>query len=220
MYSTVICGAGAGKRTNLSFNKIFYLINGKQLILYTIQPFLEDADCKEIFLVVSESDLIQTKNLVHDEKVKIVIGGASRQESVFAGLKKVTTEIVFIHDGARPNIHHLYIEKCKESIPKLKAITLAIPVKDTLKAVKFDIMGSTIDRESTVKLQTPQVFYTSEILLAHEFALKEKHTYTDDATLYATELGKDVTVITGDEYNIKATTMVDLLILEEILCTK
>jgi len=220
MYSAVVCGAGSGKRTNLSFNKIFYLINGKQLILYTLQPFLIDPDCKEIILVVSQSDFCETKKLIHDDKVKIVLGGATRQDSVFSGLKYVTSEIVFIHDGARPNIHPLYIEKCKESISKYKAITLAIPVKDTLKSIKDNIMGATIDRDSTVKLQTPQVFYTADILSAHLLAINNNQNYTDDATLYATELMKDVTVISGDEYNIKATTMVDLLILEEILCTK
>lgn len=218
MYSCVVCGAGQGKRTNLSFNKIFYKIKGKALISYTLKPFIEDVDCEEIILVVSDSDFSETRDIVDDQKVKVILGGASRQESVYEGLKIATSDIVFVHDGARPNIHRLFIDKCKQEIINKRAITLAIPVKDTLKIVKSGIMSSMIDRENTMQLQTPQVFYREELFKAHERAVANNHFYTDDATLYLSELGKDVSVLLGDEFNIKATTMIDLLVLEEILC--
>ncbi len=220
MYSAIIVAAGRGTRAELTFNKIFYNFNGKSLLDFTIQPFENDKDCDRIILVISTNDLSELKKSTFSSKVEVVIGGETRQESVLNGLNHVHTKIVFIHDGARPNLHPLYIEKCKSEIKNHEALTLAIPVKDTLKVTKDNYILSTVDRNLTVQLQTPQVFYTLDIIEAHNQALKRNHHYTDDATLLQEELGKNVFIVSGDEYNIKATTKIDLMILEDLLCTK
>lgn len=220
MYSTIIVAAGKGSRAELTFNKIFYKIKGKPLIDFTIQPFLNDEECDRIILVISKEDLKEMESLHFPEKVLLVFGGQSRQESVYLGLQKCHSNLVFIHDGARPNLHPLLLEKCKITMKTKNALTLAIPVKDTLKTIEDDLLRDTIDRSHTVQLQTPQIFYTKEILEAHQKALDNNHSYTDDATLYYEELHQDVFIINGDELNIKATTKLDLMILEAILCTK
>lgn len=220
MYSAVIVAAGKGIRSQLSFNKIFYRFQDKSLIDFTIQPFEKDKDCDKIVLVISEDDQKEMKEKVFSSKVVLVLGGKTRQESVLAGLKQVSSPIVMIHDGARPNLHPLFIEKCKEEVIKHRATTLGIEIKDTLKRVKNHLLGDTVPRENTIQLQTPQVFYTADILKAHQMALTNLDVFTDDASLYQKEIQKEVYVIPGDEYNIKATTKIDLMVLEEILCTK
>lgn len=220
MYSAVIVAAGKGTRSNLSFNKIFYRFQDKSLIDFTIQPFENDKDCDKIILVISEDDQKEMKEKIFSSKVELVLGGATRQESVYKGLEKVRSSIVMIHDGARPNLHPLFIEKCKEEITKHPAITLGIEVKDTLKKINNHILGETVSREETIQLQTPQVFYTSDIMRAHQMAQSNLDQFTDDASLYQKEIEKEVYVVPGDEYNIKATTKIDLMVLEEILCTK
>lgn len=220
MYTAVIVAAGKGTRSNLGFNKVFYNFGGKSLIDFTLLPFENDLKCDKIILVVSKHDFPEMKEKVFSEKVMLVLGGDSRQESVLNGLQQVSSKITLIHDGARPNLHPLLLNKCIDEVQRHNAITLGVPVKDTLKSVDNQLLGNTIPRENTVLLQTPQAFFTEEILKGHKLAIKNHHEYTDDASLYKEELHQDVYVVMGDEYNIKATTQVDLMILEEILCTK
>lgn len=220
MYTSVIVAAGKGTRAGLEFNKIFYHFGNKSLIDFTIQPFVNDEDCDKIILVLSNEDLSYFKDKKLPSKVEITLGGDSRQESVMKGLEKVTSEYVMIHDGARPNLHPMLLEKCKEELLLHHALTLALPVKDSLIQGEGSLFDSLVSREDKYFLQTPQAFQTKEIKKAHQLALKEQHFYTDDASLYYQELGEKVYILSGDEQNIKATTKLDLLILEELLCTK
>ncbi|MBU1144432.1 MAG: 2-C-methyl-D-erythritol 4-phosphate cytidylyltransferase [Firmicutes bacterium] len=218
MYSAVIVGAGSGMRTGLEYNKMFYLLKGKSMICYSVEVFLKDIDCEQIIVVTNKIDYEKIKNLFLDLNVKIVIGGETRQESVYLGLSKVKTKYVFIHDGARPNIKIEQIDQLKEALKKKNALTLGIRVKDTLKqTTNLRIVGD-VDRNSVYTLQTPQVFITQEIIKAHELANQSKHTYSDDTSVYRSELHKDVFIVPGREDNLKGTTLIDLIILEALLC--
>ncbi|MDD3122818.1 MAG: 2-C-methyl-D-erythritol 4-phosphate cytidylyltransferase [Candidatus Izemoplasmatales bacterium] len=217
MYSAVIVAAGKGTRANLTYNKVFHEIKGKHLIEFTIRHFINDESCVKIIVVVSIQEFDFTKKLLTSPKIEVILGGTTRQESVYLGLKQVSTEIVLIHDGARPNIKPEFIESVLNELSRSRAVTLAIPVKDTLNIVKNNIIESTIDRSTTFQIQTPQGFYLTDIQKAHEEAYKHHHEYTDDASLYMNEIQLDVSVVLGDETNLKATTQIDLLILEELL---
>ncbi|MDD3478314.1 MAG: 2-C-methyl-D-erythritol 4-phosphate cytidylyltransferase [Candidatus Izemoplasmatales bacterium] len=221
MYSAVIVGAGKGTRTHLSFNKIFYEIDGFPLIDFTLRPFREDKNCDEIILVVSPEDETKIKSMFSGPKIQIIQGGPTRQESVHHGISKVKSPFVLIHDGARPAIHRLLIDKCLEEVQIHRAVTPALPVKDTIAMQSEEgFLSSTLPRPNLVRIQTPQAFVTEEIKKAHEKAYASGRVYPDDASLYQGELSKPVRIVLGDEYNIKATTKMDLLVLEEILCTK
>jgi len=218
MYNVVIVAAGRSTRANLSVNKVFYEINNKPLIEYTIRPFLKDELCDKIILVVSSDEYDLRKNQFEKDKIVVVSGGVTRQESVYLGLRQVTSSIVLIHDGARPNLRQALIHDLLDELPTKQAVTLAIPVKDTLMMIHDRLIEKPIDRSKTFQIQTPQGFYLKDILSAHEKAILNHRDYTDDASLYMTELQRDVTVVLGDEANIKATTQIDLKILEELLC--
>ena len=144
----------------------------------------------------------------NNKKIKIVLGGNTRQESVYKGLQFVDTEFVIIHDGARPLIDNKTINSVMLEVERHNAVSVMTKTTDTIKEV--DETGKiirTIDRSYLFNTQTPQAFRTAVIKEAHE-KLKDKN-YTDDASLLE-ELGIPVYSVIGEYTNIKITTKSDL----------
>lgn len=217
MYSVVIVAAGNAVRTGLGYNKIFYKIKNRPLIEYSIRPFLDDEDFTEVVIVVSKEDLQQVRTLFPNPKVHIVIGGSTRQKSVFNGLSLVNESYVFIHDSARPNVSQEDIGHVKSLLLEHQAVVLYSPVTDSVVEYSGDRIDRYLDRDRIGLIQTPQAFKSELIKKAHSLALKHKHDYTDDAGLFREELQLPVTLVAGNPMNIKATTKLDLALLEEIL---
>lgn len=217
MYSVIIVAAGAGARTGLAYNKIFYEVNNKPLIEYTVDKFLNDDDFSEVIIVLSKEDINDVKAIFKNPKIKYTLGGSTRQESVFNGLKEVANDVVFIHDCARPNIDSEDIEKLKTAMNTNDACILYTPVKDSVLKMVDCRVEEYIDRQSLAFVQTPQVFRTDKILKAHKLSKDNKKSYTDDASLLINELHCQVYLIEGNEMNFKVTTKKDLMLLEEIL---
>lgn len=217
MYSAVIVAAGHAKRTGLGYNKIFYQIKHKHLIEYSVERFVDDKDCREIIIVVSKEDLQQIRSVFSNPKIKYVIGGSTRQKSVFNGLSLVNEPYVLIHDGARPMLTVKDIENIKQALKQHRAVTLFRPAKDSIMTHHDQQVDSYLDRSSIGLLLTPQAFDSNLIKKAHSLAIKHKQDYTDDTSLLKAELSEAIYLIEGHEYNIKATTKYDLMLLEDIL---
>lgn len=217
MFSAVIVAAGSSRRSGLGYNKIFYKIKEKSLIEYSVDKFIKDKDFTEIIIVVSKEDLKEIRAIFSNPKIKFVIGGSTRQKSVFNGLSLVNEKFVFIHDSARPNISLEDIDKLKVAIKNNSAVILYTPVKDSI--IKYDEkdLKEYLDRSKIGLVQTPQAFNSKLIKKAHSLAIKSKMVYTDDASLFRRELKSKVSLIEGDESNFKATTKHDLMLLEELL---
>ena len=202
-FSVIITAGGTSSRYG-NKNKLLEKINGKTILEYTVEKFL---DFEEIIVCANESIISEIKEILPD-KIKIIKGGATRQESVYNGLKKCTGEYVLIHDGARPLISKEVIEKVKEEVKIKNALTVAVKTVDTIKkADKNGKIISTIDRSDLYNIQTPQAFKTSLIKEAHE-KLKGQ-SYTDDAGMLES-MGYKVFVVEGEYKNIKLTTKDDL----------
>ncbi|XFA98435.1 2-C-methyl-D-erythritol 4-phosphate cytidylyltransferase [Candidatus Izemoplasma sp. B36] len=217
MYSALIVAAGSAQRTGLGYNKIFYKIKDKTLLEHTIENFIKDSDFKEIVIVLSKDDLSKVKSIFKNDKIKYVIGGSTRQKSVFNGLNLINTKYVFIHDGARPNIKQTEIAKLKQVARNADAVVLYTKAKDSVVKYEEDNIKEYVDRNEIGLIQTPQVFKSDLIKKAHSLAINNNNTYTDDASLFIKELNKKVALVEGQELNIKATTKYDLTLLEEIL---
>lgn len=216
MLTAIILAAGKGSRLNLGYNKVFYEVNNKAIIEYSVDYFLNDGAFSEVIVVVSEKDKQRFKEIFKGKRIKIVIGGITRQESVYNALKKASGKYVLIHDGARPFIDKNDIENIKTTVIQ-NACVLAKSIKDSLAQVKFKKIHKYINRNDYVALQTPQAFETSKILKAYDSAYENNNIYSDDASLYMQEAQDDVIMLEGNEFNIKLTTELDLKILEEIL---
>lgn len=216
----IIAAGGRGKRMNASIAKQFLTIKGRPILYYTLSTFEFVEKLQEIILVVGGADLEYARKEVIEKyrfkKVKIVEGGAERQDSVYNGLKEVspTTDIVVIHDGVRPFVTREIIRKSIEAAEKYDAVGVAVPVKDTIKVVgESNIIKSTPDRKTLWAMQTPQTFKYNIILQAHEKARREGFYGTDD-TVLVERMGLAVRVIEGSYENIKITTPEDIVIAE------
>jgi len=210
-YSVVMPCAGVGSRMNLGYNKLlFRMKNGNTVLENTMAIFLDDDRLEEMILCVGKNDLELIQSMVHHPKVKLVLGGATRQDSVYNGLKAVKSKLVLIHDGARPFLKKERIDDLLECLKTHKACLLMVPTKDTIKVVEDGIVKTTPKRETLYNAQTPQAFHVDAIMEAFKKAEETHFVGTDDASVMEACGSEDVKMILGDYDNIKITTPEDL----------
>ena len=206
-YSAVILLGGSSRRFNDGkINKVYLPINDKPLFIYSVLAFIHDADCEEVIIVYNKNDLDELKKYIKDLNITLVEGGDERYISVLNGIRKARSSYVLVHDGARPNINQELINRVKDGLAKATAVSLGVPVKDTIKEVKDAI--NTIPRDSLYYMQTPQGSNRQALIEVLE-KVKPADAITDD--LMAFEKYSNITplIVLGDEKNIKITTSDD-----------
>ncbi|MBD7912686.1 MULTISPECIES: 2-C-methyl-D-erythritol 4-phosphate cytidylyltransferase [Clostridium] len=222
MVSAIILAGGRGKRIGKDISKQFIIINEKPILYYTIKKFLECKSVDEIVLVLPKDEISYCKEHVlkkHSLKVdKIVEGGKERQDSVYNGLKVLSeTDIIVIHDGARPFISESIIDKGIECAVKYGAAAPGVMPKDTIKVRDKNFFSKeTLNRSELVSVQTPQVFKSEIIKECHE-KIKEDNFIATDDTMVVERYGYKVYLYEGDYKNIKITTPEDLFLAEYML---
>jgi len=217
----VIVGAGAGIRTGKRINKAFYEVDGRPLISYAVEVFRSVEGVEFIAVVVSARDV--DAGLVSEESVRemggdvMVYGGATRAESVRAGLSALTEscEAVLIHDAARPFVTAEEVMRVMEGVERYGAAVLSVPIYDTLKRADDGFIAKTVSRKGLYRALTPQGFSREVIerAYAQEF---DPHSVTDDSELVEA-LGEAVALCEGRTTNIKVTTEEDLRLAELLL---
>ncbi|WEG12695.1 2-C-methyl-D-erythritol 4-phosphate cytidylyltransferase [Pullulanibacillus sp. KACC 23026] len=219
-YQVVIPAAGSGKRMGAGQNKLFLSLSGTPIIMRTLLVFEQDSWCKGIILVIKETEREWFEQQIHKHHLtkvlSLISGGKERQHSVYNGLLQATSDIVLIHDGARPLIGQEAIHRVVLQAYEKGAAVLAVPVKDSVKKVNQTRITETVERESLWAMQTPQAFRLPLILKAHEIGAKSDKPATDDAELVEW-LGEAVFIVESSYTNIKMTTAEDLVIGERLL---
>lgn len=221
--SVIIPAAGQGTRMNAPINKQYLTLRGKPILSYTLDVFERCSLVDEIILVINKNEFKicrqQVLNPHSYSKIKLVEGGSTRQKSVYEGLKKVSpqTDIVLVHDGARPLIKEdIIVQSIYETIQH-KATIVAVPAKNTIKVVEKDgFVEYTPNRDFLFEIQTPQTFTYDLLLDAHEKAIQEDVEGTDDAFLVE-RMCVPVKIVRGHYNNIKITTPEDLIIAESLI---
>jgi 2-C-methyl-D-erythritol 4-phosphate cytidylyltransferase len=221
--TALIVAAGNSVRFGGETPKQFVMVAGAPLLAWTIVRFEMAERIDDIVLVVAEDRLEQVLDSINDDQrptkvVKAIAGGASRQQSVLFGLESLpeSTELVAIHDGARPLTSPQDIDAVVEAASIHQAAILASRVSDTVKRVDDSQIVATLDRNHLWLAQTPQVFERELILEAHARAASERIEVTDDAALVEAA-GHNVCVIESTSINLKVTTPEDLRIVEALL---
>ena len=162
--SLLLTCAGKGTRANLEKNKLLYKFDGATVIEKSLSAFYKTGLIDEYIVTVSKEDYEYVKSILPSE-VKIVIGGLTRTDSVKNGLQEVTSEIVLIHDGARPFVSKKIIEDCIETVKNYGSAIPVIPSTNTqcitVEGTVFEYVG----KEEIAQIQTPQGFFTEEILI-------------------------------------------------------
>ncbi|MCL2365682.1 MAG: 2-C-methyl-D-erythritol 4-phosphate cytidylyltransferase [Oscillospiraceae bacterium] len=221
-YTTaVIAAAGSSARMD-GQDKLFIKISDIPVLAHTLMVFERCALIDEIIIVTRKESIESVARLCANYHItkatKIMAGGATRLESVMNGVFAVSwkTELVAIHDGARPCIDERIIERTILRARKRQAVAPGIPVSSTIKKVNRNIVTETMDRSDLIEIQTPQVFNADLIKGALTKAKKDAPDITDDC-MAAELMGVPVHVTQGSRNNIKLTTGEDVVVAEAII---
>jgi len=223
----LIAAAGSGSRMGAGMNKVLLPLLGQPILAWTLAAAHQSQAISWVGLITSEASYAACAELLTNVTlrfpVQLILGGASRQESVARGLAALPADstLVLIHDGARCLVSPALLDRCAAALTGQKGIIAAIPVKDTIKQVDPEShqILNTPPREQLWAAQTPQGFEVALLRQAHAHALVENWSVTDDAALFE-RLGWPVTVVPGEESNLKITTPLDLALAEFILSSR
>ena len=194
----LIVAAGRGERSGIGYNKVYYPLNGCSVLSRSIRA-LTDSGCFDgVTVVISRDDEPRFEETLRREGTRdfvraVAYGGSTRQESVFNGLCALPedTDLVAIHDGARPFVTREVIRATLQSAEQSGSGVISMPVIDTIKQIDGDGYAvATPDRSALRAVQTPQTFRFAEIMQAHREAIAQNYVSTDDAALYEHIYGK------------------------------
>ncbi|KAL3538468.1 hypothetical protein ACH5RR_001834 [Cinchona calisaya] len=219
--SVILLAGGKGKRMGASMPKQYLPLLGQPIALYSFFTFCRMPEVKEIVVVCDPSyqDIFEdAKEKIHVD-LKFALPGKERQDSVYSGLEAVdlSSELVCIHDSARPLVLTEDVEKVLKDGLKIGAAVLGVPSKATIKEAdsKYFVV-KTLDRKTLWEMQTPQVIKPELLKKGFELVNREGLEVTDDVSIVE-HLKHPVYITEGSYTNIKVTTPDDLLLAERIL---
>ncbi len=217
----IIVAGGKGERMGAKTPKQFLELNGKPILIHTLEKFRETDPTIEIILALPENQIDFWEGLFHEYKVskpkhQIVKGGSTRFHSVQNALKLVKEEsLVAIHDGVRPLVSTETIERCFAGAAEKGNAIPVVEVVDSLRHYsKQEKTNEAVSRSCYRIVQTPQCFQSALILKAYEQDFDKL--FTDDATVVE-KLGETINLVEGNRSNIKITTVEDLVIAEAFI---
>ncbi|MBK9937250.1 MAG: 2-C-methyl-D-erythritol 4-phosphate cytidylyltransferase [Chitinophagaceae bacterium] len=216
-YAIIVAG-GTGTRMGRSLPKQFILLKDKPVLYYTLKTFLESYTDLQIILVLPVEFTDMGQEIIDayfdKERIKITAGGDTRFQSVKNGLALVDDEaIIFVHDGVRCLLSKELIHRCYAQAVETGTAIPAIISKDSIRLLTEE-GNKAYDRNNVMLIQTPQTFHSKILLPAFQIDYKDK--FTDEATVVEA-YGMKVSLVEGEENNIKITRPIDLLIAESII---
>ena len=210
--SAIIPAAGVGKR--FGEKKQLKFFKGEALFIHTLKPFLLSNLISEIVLVVSANEIEnfqkELNNISYSKPIFLVSGGERRQDSVKNGVlaSNKLSDMVCIHDAARPFISGKLIEKSILACQKADGSVVAIQSNDTVKISKNKKISHTLDREKIWLVQTPQVFWRHKLIKAINDVSFKDITVTDESSIME-KMGYKIILVKGENKNFKITNAFD-----------
>jgi len=208
--SVIIVAGGSGTRMKASVPKQFLLVDGRPILMYTIEKF--QAAMPELFLIVvlPAEHLITWKALCSEHRFEVphqvVLGGETRFHSVKNGLSVVKGGLVAVHDGVRPLVSKETIHRCFEEASRAGAAIPVVPSSESVRIVA-NFSSKALDRSTIRMVQTPQCFRYEWMKEAFDQEFKES--FTDCASVLEAA-GFSVSLVEGNPENIKITHPADL----------
>lgn len=215
----LIVAAGRGERAGGGPPKQFRRVAGKSLLAHAVDAFARHGGFDQIILVIGEGQREAVESALDPRPLPaLVIGGATRQQSVRAGLEHIAAnggaDHVFIHDAARPFLPPQVIDRLLSALENASGAVPVLPVVDTL-AMGPDSLGNFVDRSRLCRVQTPQAFDFQAIVTAHR-NWDISADATDDAQM-ARAAGYPVALVEGDSMLEKLTHPQDFVLAEQRL---
>lgn len=216
-YAIIVAG-GSGTRMGGSLPKQFMQLRDKPVLYHTLKTFLEAYDDLQIILVLPVEYTNMGQEIIDayfdKDRIKITTGGDTRFQSVKNGLSLVQNEsIIFVHDGVRCLLTKNLIQRCYQQAVESGTAIPAVVSKDSIRLLTEE-GNHAYDRNKVMLVQTPQTFHSKILMPAFHIDYKDK--FTDEATVVEA-FGIHVSLVEGEENNIKITRPVDLLIAERLL---
>jgi 2-C-methyl-D-erythritol 4-phosphate cytidylyltransferase len=216
-YAIIVAG-GTGTRMGGNLPKQFLLLKNKPVLYYTIKIFLEAYDDLKVILVLPGEYTDMGQEIIDawfdKDRIRFTTGGDTRFQSVKNGLQLVEEEaIIFVHDGVRCLLSSSLIHACYEKAVETGSAIPVVTSKDSVRLLTEE-GNDAIDRNKIMLVQTPQTFHSKILLPAFMIDYKDK--FTDEATVVEA-YGLKVSLVEGEETNIKITTPMDLVVAESIL---
>ena len=200
----IVCAAGRGTRANLNTNKMFAPLQGQTVIERALSAFAYP-DVQQIVVTAAAEEIDEMQALCSPFGAQVVVGGETRTQSVYNALEIMHTDIVLIHDGARPFVTRTMIENCILSVRAHGSGICAIKCTDTIAQTDGMRIIGVPDRNQLRIVQTPQGFWTADIRKAYQQAFANGETsFTDDSSVYTKYCGTP-TLCEGDIQNKKLT---------------
>lgn len=207
----IIVAAGSGSRFGAALPKQYCLMNGRPVLMHTIENMRVALPDSHIVLVLNKdfvdywAELCEQYSFVSP---RVVVGGDSRWQSVKNAVDTIPreAEVITVHDGARPIVDRMMVERLIAALDGAPGAIPVVSVTDSLRRVN-EQGSAPVDRSQYKAVQTPQAFHADKLVEA--YSLPFNPTFTDDASVMAA-LGNDVALVEGDTYNIKITNPLDI----------
>ncbi|MFT3677520.1 MAG: 2-C-methyl-D-erythritol 4-phosphate cytidylyltransferase [Chitinophagaceae bacterium] len=214
----VIVAGGSGTRMGSSLPKQFLLLRDKPVLYFTLHTFLQAYPDMQVILVLPVDYMEMGREIIDAwfdaDRVRVTAGGDSRFQSVKNGLQLIDEEsIVFVHDGVRCLLTTDLIHRCYEAALQTGSAVPVVACKDSVRLVHAE-GNEAVDRNAVVLVQTPQTFHSKILIPAFQIDYKDK--FTDEATVVEA-FGLKLTLVPGEESNIKITRPEDMLLAEKLL---
>ena len=216
-YAIIVAG-GSGTRMGGNLPKQFLLLNNKPVLFYSIKAFFEAYDDLQVILVLPAEYTDMGQEIIDawfdKDRIRIATGGDTRFQSVKNGLQLIEGEaIIFVHDAVRCLLTTALIHACYEKAVETGSAIPAVVCKDSVRLITEE-GNDIVDRNKVMLVQTPQTFHSKILIPAFNIDYKDK--FTDEATVVEA-YGLKVSLVEGEDTNIKITKPVDLLMAEAIL---
>jgi 2-C-methyl-D-erythritol 4-phosphate cytidylyltransferase / 2-C-methyl-D-erythritol 2,4-cyclodiphosphate synthase len=216
--AALIVAGGRGTRAGGALPKQYTLVGGLPILRHTLATFLDHPDIDAVQVVIARGDeehYHRAADLGSGKLLAPVLGGGTRQASVYAGLTALEPHApgcVLIHDAVRPFVPALVINRVLAALNDAPAALAALPLTDTLKRLgPGGHVDATIERAGLWRAQTPQGFHFRDILAAHRAAAAAGREDLSDDAAVAEWAGMAVAVVAGSAANRKLTTAEDLV---------
>lgn len=215
----VIVAAGSGTRLGYAMPKAFVPLNKRPLLSHSVDTFLTHPSIRNVILVIPEQMINPAREQFSHSRIKITTGGEQRWNSVQNGIRCSDAEWVLVHDAARPFVTNKIIDSVIVKRLSFNCVITATPVVDTIRIFEKDVAKQTIDRESLVRVGTPQLFKRALLLFAFDKLSSNDPIPTDEAMIMQ-NAGVQVGIAWGDPNNFKITTPEDLELAEALLTNR
>ncbi len=230
IYGEILAAGNGNRMGNTEMPKQYLLIGEKPIIIHTLEQFVLNPNINKIVVCCPKDWVAYTKEIIDkynlsDSNIDIVIGGATRNETLINGCKHIKdtyglskNDFIITHDAVRPFINQRIINDNIKMVKKYGAVDTVIPAIDTIvESTDSEFVSNIPFRNLMFQGQTPQSFNIIKLMdLYFSLTEEEKATLTDTCKIFTLK-GEKVKIVLGEPYNLKITTLYDYTIANAIV---